>query len=121
MAPKVKNLELYSIDKYSASLRFDLPDTPGGLPIEAQIQWCHPLYESQCNFDIRNLTKCKLWDKKYCVDVNSLIVGYDYKFLVSIKNEDTFTFGDEVAVKGIATDRGEFTFSNSLQIKIKLF
>lgn len=105
LAPKVKNLELYSIDKYSASLRFDLPDTPGGLPIEAQIQWCHPLYESQCNFDIRNLTKCKLWDNRYCIDVNSLIVGYDYKFLVSIKNEDTFTFGAEVAVKGIATDR----------------
>ncbi|KAF5298713.1 hypothetical protein FQA39_LY11723 [Lamprigera yunnana] len=105
IAPKVKNLELYSTDQNSASLRFDVPKHARGIPQWAQIRWCHPLFLSGCLLEIHNLSKCALWDSKYCIQVNSLVKNNEYKFSVSIKNQDTFSFGAEQTVQGRAIER----------------
>lgn len=105
IAPKVENLELYSTDKWSASLRFDIPKLPGGIPKLVQIRWCHPLFLSGCLFEIHNLTKCALWDFKYCNNVTSLVKGNKYQFSVAIKNENTFSYGTEESLNGTAEER----------------
>lgn len=105
IAPKVNNIELYCTNDKSASIRFDLPSNCKGLPTVVQVRWCHPLILSGCVSEQHNLTKCKLWDSKYCVEVNNLIKGNEYKFNLSIKNRDTFIFGEEESIKGKAIER----------------
>uniref|UniRef100_A0A1Y1KUY6 Fibronectin type-III domain-containing protein n=1 Tax=Photinus pyralis TaxID=7054 RepID=A0A1Y1KUY6_PHOPY len=105
VAPKVNNLELYSINERSASIRFELPPYCKGLPKIVQVRWCHPLFLSGCLSDLQNLTKCKLWDSKYCIEINNLVKGGEYVFNVSIKNQDTFIFSEEASINGKAVQR----------------
>nr|CAI5845464.1 unnamed protein product [Callosobruchus analis] len=105
VAPPVENLELYSTDKNSASLRFDLPENPSGVATEVQVSRCNSLSFKKCKYSISNLKKCPLWPKKYCVDVEYLIPEQNYTFKVSLKNVNTNRFGKEVSVNGYSGDR----------------
>ncbi|CAH1965540.1 unnamed protein product [Acanthoscelides obtectus] len=105
VAPPVENLELFSIDKNSASLRFDLPENPSGVASEIRVSRCNSLSFKKCKSLVTNIKKCPLWPKKYCVDVEYLLPNQSYTFKVSLKNYNTNRFGKEVTVDGYSDDR----------------
>lgn len=86
-----------------------MPKYARGIPKDVQIRWCHPLYNNGCNSKIQNLTKCKLWPEKYCVEVNQLITSTNYNFLVAIKNDKTPAFGNETYTAGQTVERSKYS------------
>nr|XP_023019402.1 uncharacterized protein LOC111508196 [Leptinotarsa decemlineata] len=105
VAPPVVNLELYSIDQNSASLRYELPEDTRGKIREVQVRRCNNLSFNKCKPSITHVRPCNIWPGKYCVDDNYLIPFQSYSFRVSLRNLNTPSFGDEVSVKGFTTDR----------------
>ncbi|KAG5891652.1 hypothetical protein JTB14_020070 [Gonioctena quinquepunctata] len=105
VAPPVENLELYSIDPNSASLRYELPSEPHGIIREIQVSKCNSLSFSKCKSSITAIKPCNIWPGKYCAEANFLIPFQSYSFRVSLKNLHTPKFGQEVSVNGFTTDR----------------
>ncbi|CAG9813738.1 unnamed protein product [Phaedon cochleariae] len=105
VAPPVENLELYSIDKYSASLRYELTANREGVAQEVQISRCNSLSFKKCRSSISPVRPCTLWPGKYCAEVDYLIPYQAYLFKVAVKNHNTPSFGKEVSVDGFANDR----------------
>ena len=106
-ASAVQNFELYSVDKNSVSFRYELPRNSKGIPVAGQVTRCNDITFKKCktaNFDI---TRCKLWPKKYCMDVNNLIPNQKYTFRVSIRNDGTQFYGDEVKAEAFLDEQGK--------------
>ncbi|XP_063905545.1 uncharacterized protein LOC135124423 [Zophobas morio] len=104
-ASAVQNFELYSVDKNSVSFRYELPRNSKGIPVAGQVTRCNDITFKKCktaNFDI---TRCKLWPKKYCMDVNNLIPNQKYTFRVSIRNDGTQFYGDEVKAEAFLDEQ----------------
>ncbi|XP_050510220.1 uncharacterized protein LOC114349462 [Diabrotica virgifera virgifera] len=105
IAPSPENLEIYSIDQNTASLRYDLPTNSNGIIKDVHVSRCNSLSFSKCKASFSIVKRCSLWPKKYCVEVNYLIPFQSYNFRVALKNLDTPTFGKEAVVKGFASDK----------------
>lgn len=110
MARAVENLEVYSADSKSLSLRYDLPAKPRGIPKYVQIDYCDSLLFKKCKSAIDEVKKCSLWPNKYCIDLTDLISSRVWAVSVSLKNLNTHTFGDKVQVDGYTIDKSK-TFS----------
>lgn len=110
MAPSVQNLEVYSADSNSVSLRYDLPVKPKGVPKYIQVDYCDTLLFKRCKSVIDEVKKCNLWPNKYCIDLNDLISSRLWALTVSLKNLNTHTFGSKVHVNGYTTDRGKLKY-----------
>ncbi|RZC27695.1 uncharacterized protein BDFB_000742, partial [Asbolus verrucosus] len=104
-APAVRNLELYSVDNNSASFRYDLPKKPGGIPAYIQATRCNLLTFTKCRSSVQKITRCKLWPKKYCLDINNLIPNQQYTFKISIKNNQTQYYGNETKADAFTSER----------------
>lgn len=107
VAAPVENLELYSIDQNSASLRYDLPKNQNGKPTKIQVNRCIVPSHSKCKPYTTQIKRCPLWPNKMCVYMNNLMPFQMYSFRVSLKNDNTNTFGKEVAVSAYTVDRGK--------------
>ncbi|KAJ8973052.1 hypothetical protein NQ317_011332 [Molorchus minor] len=105
VAAAVENLELYSIDQNSASLRYDLPRHPNGVPEEVRVTRCNALSFKKCKSSISRITRCPLWPRKFCVFVNNILEFQNFNFNVALKNLRTERFGKEVSVQGYTVDR----------------
>ncbi|CAG9860166.1 unnamed protein product [Phyllotreta striolata] len=105
VAPPPENLEIYSLDEHSASLRYDLPANTNGVTRQVQVIRCNSLSSSKCKPAMSVVKRCSLWPKKYCVEAGPLIPGQSYKFRVSLRNLNTPAYGDESVVQGTAAQR----------------
>ncbi|XP_018562896.1 uncharacterized protein LOC108904723 [Anoplophora glabripennis] len=105
VAPPIENLELYSIDHNSSSLRYDLPKNLNGKPSKIQLYRCITTSHSKCKSYIFQVKKCPLWPKKFCVYVYNLMPSQQYSFRASLKYENSDSFGNEVSVSGYTVDR----------------
>ncbi|XP_044263744.1 uncharacterized protein LOC123010725 isoform X2 [Tribolium madens] len=104
-APPVENLEIYSIDKNSVSLRYDLPRNSRGVPVYGQVTRCNAIAFKKCKISNFPITPCKLWKRKYCIDINNLIAHQKYTLKVSIRNERTQFYGDDVIVEAFLMEQ----------------
>lgn len=105
-APPVENLEIYSIDKNSVSLRYDLPKNSRGIPTFGQVTRCNALSFAKCKTFTFPITPCKFWPRKYCINLNNLIPHQRYTFKVSLRNAKTQLYGDEVKAEAFLTEQG---------------
>ncbi|KAJ8923877.1 hypothetical protein NQ315_006653 [Exocentrus adspersus] len=105
VAPPVENLELYSMDQNSASLRYDLPRKSNGIPTEMQVKRCNALSFSKCKSYISKIRHCPLWPNKLCVYVDNLMPFNLYSFKISVRNLNTEDFGKEASASGYTLDR----------------
>lgn len=103
VAPAVRNLEAYSIDSRSVSLRYDMPYEPRGIPKFVQVSWYDALMNTKPRANVSEIKNCKLWPEKYCVDLGDLIAQRVVKIAVSLKNLDTHMFGKEASVEVFTT------------------
>lgn len=109
MAPPVRNLEAYSIDAHSISLRYDLPEEPHGSPAYVQVSWYDALMKTQPRAIVTKIKRCALWPQKHCVGLENLVAQRLLNVFVSLKNTDTHKFGEEKAVQVFTThDRSEY-------------
>nr|XP_008195175.1 PREDICTED: uncharacterized protein LOC662380 isoform X1 [Tribolium castaneum] len=104
-APPVENLEIYSIGKNTVSLRYDLPRNSRGVPVYGQVTRCNALTFKKCKTSNFPITPCKLWPRKYCIEMNNLIPYQNYTFKVSIRNERTQFYGDDVLVEAFLVEQ----------------
>lgn len=107
VAPPVKNLEVYSVDENSADIRFQLPQPALGVPQSVYVRYCHPIFENNCKTEIRNLTKCALWDDFICFLVTELRSNYNFNISVSLKNKNTPRNGTPTSVLAVTEERGK--------------
>ncbi|XP_060534337.1 uncharacterized protein LOC132706804 [Cylas formicarius] len=105
VADEVVNLEVYAIGTKVAYLRYDLPESARGVPEEVQVRRCNALSFAKCRSSVSKIERCRLWRKKFCVDVNYLMPHQQYVFKVSVKNVDTNAFGKEAEINGHTVDR----------------
>lgn len=117
VAPPVRNLEAYSIDATSVSLRYDLPYEPrGGIPKFVQVLWHDTLMSTRSRANVSEIKNCKLWPEKYCVDLVGLVGQRVIKISVSLKNQDTHMFGRESSVDVFTThSRSKYSVSKGIR------
>lgn len=106
VAPPVKNLDIYSRDSRSMSIRYDLPEKPLGVLTEIQVRYCCKVSFTKCKSSIKQIKQCKLWPNKYCVDLTGLIAYCNMDVHVSLKNRNTHTFGKETTAYVYTVDSG---------------
>lgn len=106
VAPPPENLELYSINSHTASLRYGIPAMYKGLVRELQIKRCIKPSSSKCKTTYYPITPCSFWYDKYCTEVINLIPYQTYSFRVSMKNANSDVFGKEAEVEGYANEGG---------------
>lgn len=110
VAPAVRNLEAYSIDLHSVSLRYDLPYEPRGIPKYVQVLWSDKLMHTRPRANVSEIKNCKLWPEKYCLDLENLIAQRVLKISVSLKNLETHMFGKGSTVQVFTThERSKLT------------
>lgn len=62
---------------------------------------------SKCKSYTWQVKQCPLWPKKFCVYANNLMPFQQYSFKISLKNENSDSFGKEASVSGYTLDRGK--------------
>lgn len=108
VAPEIRNLEAYSADFHSVSLRYDLPLKPKGVPKYVQVICCDAFLDyAGCTSNISEIAKCKLWPDKFCIELQKLPAHRSLKIAVSLKNLDTHAFGPDTKVKMYTANRGK--------------
>ncbi|KAL1513774.1 hypothetical protein ABEB36_003139 [Hypothenemus hampei] len=105
VATSVRNLELYAIGPNKASFRYDLPDNPHGIPSHVEVIKCNVLSRAKCRSLESRISRCVLWPEKMCVDADYLMPNQNYTFKVSIKNENTNTYGTYVEIAAESVER----------------
>ena len=68
----------------------------------------------ECTFNITDITRCELWDGKYCLKIEDLAERQDYFIIVSVKNEKTHKFGSETSLSTSTYERGTYAFTVSV-------
>ncbi|GJQ66522.1 hypothetical protein Trydic_g4509 [Trypoxylus dichotomus] len=110
VAPSLEFVELYEISETLASFRYKLPEKANGQPVLVGIRACSSI--TPCYFEMFNITRCNLWKGLYCVTINNLVKKVYYIFKLSIKNNNTNAFGDEVEITSQSIDKVPGTPTN---------
>ncbi|KAK9736557.1 hypothetical protein QE152_g12414 [Popillia japonica] len=97
VAAQMEFVELYEIGQTFASFRYKLPKQPRGKPISVQIMAC-ATYVKECPPKVTTITQCKLWKDFYCVTIDNLVKQLYYTFKLSIRNNNTNSFGGEKVI-----------------------
>ncbi|XP_068893062.1 receptor-type tyrosine-protein phosphatase kappa-like isoform X6 [Tenebrio molitor] len=92
----VTDLQVYTKNESSVSLRWKPPYPPTGVLEKYQIEFetvFRKVYENELR-----ITSCKLWPDFHCATVTNLERRVGYTFKVNAKNEDVAEFGPAISI-----------------------